>query len=108
MSFHFLHLTFQEYLAALHLVKQLQPESNMSIRELEFFRLHLESEHLVLVSRFCLGIYTSETWHNNHLVIRSLINSVSNSLRILALCHCAFEAGNEIINKEVLRSLKYK
>ena len=47
LSFHFLHLTFQEYLAALYLVKQ------PAVKQLEA----LQSKISTMMLRFFFGIY---------------------------------------------------
>ena len=55
ISFHFLHLTFQEYLAALHLARQ------PLVKQLEIFHLHKPKDHLspgrfAIVWKFFFGI----------------------------------------------------
>ena len=50
ISFHFLHLTFQEYLAALHLVT-LPPEEQLKI-----IRTHARSNRFAMVWRFFFGV----------------------------------------------------
>ena len=50
ISFHFLHLTFQEYLAALHLVT-LSPEEQLKV-----IRTHARSNRFAMVWRFFFGV----------------------------------------------------
>ena len=55
VSFHFLHLTIMEYLAALHLVKL------PSACQLKVFQSHGQDSHFAMVLRFFYGIYCSSS-----------------------------------------------
>ena len=97
ISFHFLHSTFQEFLAALHLERQ-PPEG-----KIELCRLHSKSEKFALVWRFFFGICRSKSnkydCESEKLAIKKIIKSLHRSA--LTQCHCAFEAQNQIIDSEV-------
>jgi hypothetical protein len=95
VSFHFLHLTFQEYLAALYLVKQ------PTDKQLQLCRSHAGSQRFEIVWRFFFGLSFSVCkkpvgvdvskllldpyvfWHKSH---------------ALPLCHFALEANQTTIN----------
>ena len=109
-SFHFLHLTFQEYLAALFLVKrecnsQVTDSSPLNISKLAtLFKVKRESHSQItdssgqIILRFFFGI-VFETFRSS-LGQRILNNMFANKLlthelEALALCHWAFEAHND-------------
>ena len=97
VSFHFLHLTFMEYLAALHLSKH--PLDG----QLEFF----EESHFSMVSRFFFGIFfDSSNCQPQNVDIKRVIKCVSGidiyDSNELSLCHCAFEAQDDLVNNEVI------
>jgi Ran GTPase-activating protein (RanGAP) involved in mRNA processing and transport len=105
ISFHFLHLTFQEYLAALHLARQ-SPD-----KQLDFFQSHKsKSRHeyfknrFNMVNQFYFGINHFEIPDINANIkfIQQIFKCVAGkyNLDILSLCHCAFEDhGNRICNQ---------
>ena len=111
VSFHFLHLTFQEYLAAMHLVRELpikQDACDQLTTELEIFQRDDVLKRFSVVLRFCFGLsYCSELGQSRCSFIRSLLNSMSNRHihgdKDLFLCHCALEAKNDklIITKVI-------
>ena len=87
VSFHFLHLTFQEYLAALYLVRQL-PD-----KQFQLCLLYAGSERFEIVMRFFFGIsfmVCNQPIDSN--VSKVLVNVYSHYT--LTLCHFAFEANN--------------
>lgn len=119
VSFHFLHLTFQEYLAALHLVRHLlvkQSESSRQLGEIKtIFRSLAKSDRFVIVWRFFFGLFVStarEMGYSDGHGIQSCFRSLSKfnfeyyEGKNLALCHCAFEANSDIINNRMLESLE--
>ena len=103
LSFNFLHLTIQEYLAALHLVRQ-SPE-----KQLKFCQAHTWSDRLNVMWRFFFGIGC-----NNHLlanesdvslqhilsheIITKFVHSKPVDVFTPLLCQCSFEANNVYIN----------
>ena len=103
LSFNFLHLTIQEYLAAFHLVRL------PSEKQLEFCVSHTWSVRYDTVWRFFFGIGC-----NNHLlanesdtvlqpivsqeVITEIVYSKNYNMFISMLCHCSFEANTEYVN----------
>ena len=93
MSFHFLHLTFQEYLAALYLVKQISDNKSTE------FELYLANQagsgHGSVICRFLCGILFSEIGHRSLTDLQLIISSIYQSV---LLCHCAFEAKSEVLN----------
>ena len=99
VSFHFLHLTFQEFLASLYLSKQ-PPE---------VFRAHCSKNHFTLILRFFFGIcYNNTKLSLTKCDIKQGIHCVAESdysVRKLSLCHCALEAQNDVVNSEVIHIL---
>ena len=98
-TFSFLHLTFQEYLAAVHLVNQ-PPD-----RQLKFLKLHAKSIHHYIVWRFVFGIFASKNEEQD--VIKQVIEILCQCRpnEFLEFCHYAFEAKNEAVNYEVVHTL---
>ena len=106
ISFHFLHLTFQEYLAALYLTRQ------PTDKQLENFQTHkLKSSFLpdrfMMVWRIFFGI-NSDLEFNEDTVsfIQQILECVAgDQTDHLSVCHCAFEAHNDLINKQITQYL---
>ena len=102
VSFHFLHLTFQEFLASLYLSRQ-PPET-----QLEVFRAHCSQSHFTLIWRFFFGIYFCNTEvetkcdHDIKQFVHCVAIRSYYCVYKLPLCHCAFEAHNDVVNSEVL------
>ena len=98
-SFHFLHLTFQEYLAALHLAKMLvDRQSNQPT-----IRFNIFDESYVakdVLSRFFFGIYFNVLKFNDCALIKPYLSSISNQK--LVCCHCALEAKNADIEDDII------
>jgi hypothetical protein len=95
ISFHFLHLTFQEYLAALHLARQ-SPD-----KQLDFFQSHksggqFSQNRFVMVNRFFFGINHSDVNPDINQQVFECIAGKDTSPDILSLCHCAFEGRNNV------------
>ena len=105
VSFHFLHLTFQEYLAALHLARQ-TPD-----KQLEVFQSHISKDpvspfHFAMVERFFFGISRSLDFNIDICKIFECVTDDSHDLlNTLSLCHYAFEAQNDLINTKVTQFL---
>ncbi len=86
-DFHFVHLTFQEYLIALHL-------SQYPFDEVD---KNLFSPHWKIVYRFLAGIYSQQINSRNlELLITALLSPVDNmGLLYVEAAHCLIEAGIE-------------
>ena len=108
-SFHFLHLTFQEYLGALHLARQ--PPN----KQLDFFR-SLDPKDIFTQSRFAVitkfffGLLKTDTIAFIKQVLEdTIIASHPFSILLhpdmLSLCHIAFEARNNSVYEEVIQYL---
>ena len=96
VSFHFLHLTFQEFLASLYLSRQ-PPET-----QLEVFRTHCKKSHFTLIWRFFFGICFSNTECKTKCDIKQVVHYVAMNSSALSICHCVFEAQNDVVNSEVI------
>ena len=94
ISFHFLHLTFQEYLAALFLVKQISEQTLSLPSKLEKDLLIAASRHDALC-RFMCGVFFNEIEHRTFTDFRPFISSIKYSTDCTVLCHCAFEAKGD-------------
>jgi Ran GTPase-activating protein (RanGAP) involved in mRNA processing and transport len=96
-SFHFLHLTFQEYLAALYMVKQISesgpfPEQFMSILD-----LGSNPSHYDILCRFICGIY----FNDMEFICFTDIQPFIPKFRRIP-CLCAFEAKSKYLCTELL------
>ena len=109
-SYHFLHRTFQEFLAAFHLAK-LVSESSIAVEEV--FRL-FNSGGFDIVWRFLFGIYFNAFKGNAYHAIMPYVSHICawyknlgccNSNTTLSLCHSAFEAKNGLIYEQVIQAL---
>ena len=118
--FHFLHLTFQEFLAALHLMRQ------PPVQQLEVVKSHSlelgssDSEDLkskfTMMYRFYFGIEGSnitQTFPDIDQLVRYAVSigtySLSANINLggtLFLCHCAFEARCELFTNKVIHQVK--
>ena len=106
ISFHFLHLTFQEYLAALYLTRQ--PRD----KQLKVFKTHTSKSSFLphrfkMVWRFFFGINSNLEFNGDAITFfQQILECVAGDLDSLSVCHCAFEAHNDlIINKTVIQYL---
>ena len=106
ISFHFLHLTFQEYLAALYLTRQLTD------KQLKVFQTHkLKSSFLpnrfMMVLRIFFGINSDLEFNEDTIsFIQQILECVGGDQNDhLSVCHCAFEAHNDLINKQITQYL---
>ena len=103
VSFHFLHLTFQEYLAALYLVRQ--PRD----KQLQLCQSYAGSKRFEMVWRFFLGI--SSIVRNQSAesdVVKVLIGAYDgdNVNDTLILCHFAFEANQRSMDNLIASKIK--
>ena len=89
VSYNFLHLTFMEYLAALHLSKQ--PLDRRCL-------LWLSDFHFRMVLRFFFGI---RFYSSNNGADIGWVKLAKQLADRLTLCHCAFEAQNVIVHSEM-------
>jgi 5S rRNA maturation endonuclease (ribonuclease M5) len=110
VSYHFLHLTFQEYLAALHLVKcpldKLTTLFQSSNSDLNFYKL---SSNFTMIWRFYFGIYFHESKKHSRKpdinIVKQHISGIKSNIRGKLLpWQCAFEANSKDIVDENLAS----
>ena len=106
ISFHFLHLTFQEYLAALYLTRQ------PTDKQLEVFQTHESkpwslTDRFKMVWRFFFGINSNLQFNGDKISFtqRTLKCVAGDQTDHLSLCHCAFEAHNDFIKEMVTQYL---
>ena len=95
--FQFLHPTIQEYLAAQHLT-----QASLTIAQLEQCA---KMPYLgTIFWRFLLCAYVAS---DLQFVETNIVHHVLSKLSYSSndLCHCSFEAKNEIINREVIKAL---
>ena len=105
VSFHFLHLTIMEYLAALHFSRQ--PHSNL----LEMFSPMLNdpsssfgTSRSNIVWRFFYGIFFSGSGKESKKIGISIFKCFAEKYSSrLDLCHCAFESQNDSIVHEAVQ-----
>ena len=103
LSFHFVHLTIQEFLAALHLVT-LPNEEKLKVCE-----AHAESSRFDMVWRFVFGLgckkersYSRKVVRLNDEVVDQIFcikndYDVSRSRRMLMFCHCSMESSDDMV-----------
>ena len=113
LSFHFLHLTFHEYLAALHLVT-LPTE-----KQLELVRTHGRSSRFAMVWRFFFGLGSEKQGQVSKKVVcldENLVdtflqssdggsNILLSSAAKLLQCHCALESVNDSVSSKVAKNI---
>ena len=106
MSFHFLHLTFQEYLAAMHLARQL-PD-----KQLRFFQSHksggrLSQNRFIMMNKFFFGINHFKISDVKADIIQQMFECVAGEdiPDILSLCHCAFEGHSNLTCNQLTQYL---
>ena len=113
LSFNFLHLSFQEFLAALHLANQ-SPDKQLETVKAQ----HTSSQtidDLVYGNRFnntwrfFFGICFNSGDETEHLDIKTAIQCIVSSpfdhifrSSLQSICHCAFEAQHRLVDEEVI------
>ena len=112
LSFHFVHLTIQEFLAALHFVT-LPNEEKLKVCE-----THARSSHFAMLWRFAFGLgfqkersYSRKVVCLNDNVIDLFFKKVtwdlfSNYTKYrLTLCHCAMESSTDTVCQKVVKQI---
>ena len=116
LSFHFVHLTIQEFLAALHLVT-LPNEEKLKVCE-----THASTARFAMMWRFVFGLgcrkdgsYSKKVICLNGKVIDLFLSTIDNSyvtsdcrqlnkLRLM-LCHCSLESSCDIVCSKIARQI---
>jgi GTPase SAR1 family protein len=99
LSLNFLHPTFQEYLASLHLVKQ---PLEFQLKAMEMIR----SKRFAHFWRYLFGHCIK---YDQKSVLKHAIQVLSTDAHSRAfLCQCAFEAGTNDVIKDVVKALSPK
>ena len=109
LSFHFVHLTIQEFLAALHLVTLSNEE------KLEVFKALAEYNQFAMVLRFVFGLGCQEKGTFSRKVVSLDNEVVEYFLRIirtgelgdqtLLLCHCSLESMNGYVPSTIAKQV---
>ena len=107
LSFHFVHLTIQEFLAALHLVT-LPNEEKLKVCE-----FHAESVRFAMVWKFMFGLGCQKEGSYSRKVICLDDEVVDRFLgrhigQINLLCHCALESLNDEVSVRVGKQINGK
>ena len=129
VSFHYLHLTIQEYLAALYLARQPPSRQLEVLNALHFVKTNLDSQleyflclsdssgasnvaksrKFAIVWRFFFGLYFNlyfkEKKDHELLDIKQAIEAFDPHTDALVLCHCAFEAKNNSVSNQIIQRL---
>ena len=112
LSFHFVHLTIQEFLAALHLVT-LPNEEKLKVCE-----AHVRSIRFAMVWRFVFGLgckkersYSRKVVYLNDVVVdqffsinRDYLNEDSMNRRLM-LCHCSMESSDDTVYSKTAKEI---
>ena len=112
LSFHFVHLTIQEFLAALHLVTLPSGE------KLKVCEAHAESNRFAMVWRFVFGLACQEEGSYSRKVIclddevvgRFLSTNSDGLLSHVPLmfCHCSLESMNSTVGLRIAKQINGK
>ena len=111
LSFHFVHLTIQEFLAALHLVTLPNEE------KLKVCKTHVRSVRFAIVWRFVFGFGCQKEGSISRKVVclddevvDRFLNNVHDVLgRVqLMLCHCSLESLNNSVCRKVAKHINGK
>ena len=97
--FYFLHPVFQEYLAALYIVKQLHTSPETQLKSLDA----IKSQKFTMFWQYFFGICMEYDQKDtiNHAIHMLSTSGLSKSL----LYQCAFEARNDVITNEIIKAL---
>ena len=114
LSFHFVHLTIQEFLAALHLVTLPNEE------KLDIFHVHAESDRFAMVWRFIFGLgckkkisYSRKVVCLNDGVVDQFLSILCQenfffinieNLRLM-LCHCSMESSDNTVCSKIAKEV---
>ena len=111
LSFHFVHLTIQEFLAALHLVTLPNEE------KLKVWKAHAESVQFAMVWRFVFGLGCQKEGSYSRKVIcfddevvdRFLVTRYDIFSHVqLMLCHCALESLSNTVCQKLAKPINWK
>ena len=111
LSFHFVHLTIQEFLAALHLVTLPNGE------KLKICETHAESDRFAMVWRFMFGLgcqkevsYSKKVVCLDDEVVDRFLNTEYRDLShvLLMLCHCSLESLNNTVCYKIAKQINGK
>ena len=116
LSFHFVHLTIQEFLAALHLVTLPNEE------KLEVCEAHAESDRFAMVWRFVFGLgckkersYSRKVVCLNDEVVDQFLSMLLRLRRLnitkkqrLMLCHCSMESSDNTVRSKIAKKINGK
>ena len=101
-AFDFSYPTSQEYLAALHLVKQ--PPSNQ-LQALDTIRL--TCKETTLFWRYFFGLSVKFNQHHFTNILKHGVQVIGTyDLPQCLLCHCAFEAKSEVVTSQIIKCLR--
>ena len=108
-SFHFAHLTIQEFLAALHLVTLSNKE------KLKVCEAHADSDRFAMVWRFVFGLGCKKEGSYSRKVIclddkvvdrfLSMDSDVMDGANKIMLCHCSMESLNHTVHSKISNEL---
>ena len=111
ISFHFLHLTFQEYLAALHLARQ-PPDKQLAVLRSHKPNDRFSPDRFTMVYRFFFGINRLLDLNTDtNILIQQIFECVAGETSdsfekdFLSFCYCTFEAHNDLIGKKMAQCL---
>lgn len=106
LSFHFAHLTIQEFLAALHIVTLSHEEKE------KIFTAYTRNGRFNVVWRFVLGLEGKGRIYSKRIVSLSniLVDQMLFALmdQEILLCHCSLESQTEVVNIKVANKLQGK
>ena len=107
LSFHFVHLTIQEFLAALHLVT-LPNEEKLKVCE-----AYSDSNRFAMVWRFVFGLGCQEEGSYSRKVVcldDEVINKIVSRQKDLSLvlCHCAMESQSGYVSAKIGKQINGK